>query len=72
LGKPQLLKERVTKEKGFIEYSQYTRPEIFSPKKGLKWKVPKVLLSGNHKEIEEWRKKHRKIIGFLSKKRLKK
>lgn len=34
----------------------YTRPEI------LKWnnknyKVPKVLLSGNHKDIEEWKKK---------------
>jgi len=35
-----------------IEYSQYTRPEEY---KG--WKVPKVLLSGNHKEIEKWRKK---------------
>lgn len=62
LGKPKLLKERITKEKGFIEYSQYTRPEVFSPKKGVKWKAPKVLLSGNHKEIEKWRKKHRKVI----------
>lgn len=58
LGKKELLKERITKEKGFIEYVQYTRPEIFN-----KWRVPKVLLSGNHKKIEEWRKKHRKIIG---------
>lgn len=33
-----------------LEYSQYTRPEIY---KG--WKVPKILLSGNHKEIEKWR-----------------
>ena len=33
------------------EYPQYTRPEKF-----LKWSVPKVLLSGNHKKIEEWRK----------------
>lgn len=63
LGKPELLKERITKEKGFIEYPQYTRPEVFSPKKGVKWRVQKVLLSGNHKKIEEWRKKHRKIIG---------
>jgi len=52
LGKPQLLKERITKEKGFVEYPQYTRPEIFSPKKGTKWRVPKVLISGNHKEID--------------------
>jgi len=36
---------------GVIEYPQYTRPEEY---KG--WKVPKVLLSGNHKEIELWRK----------------
>jgi tRNA (guanine37-N1)-methyltransferase len=62
LGKPQLLKERITKSGGFIEYAQYTRPEIFEPKKGKKWRVPKVLLSGNHKNIEEWKKQHNKII----------
>lgn len=33
----------------------YTRPEVFEYK-GKKLKVPKVLLSGNHKKIEEWRK----------------
>jgi len=58
LGKKELLKERISKEKGFIEYAQYTRPEVFN-----KWRVPKVLLSGNHKKIEEWKKKHRSIIG---------
>jgi tRNA (guanine37-N1)-methyltransferase len=62
LGKPALLKERITKGKGFIEYPQYTRPEVFEPKKGVKWRVPKVLLSGNHKKIEEWRKKRAKDI----------
>jgi tRNA (guanine37-N1)-methyltransferase len=62
LGKAKILKERITKEKGFIEYPQYTRPETFSPKKGKNWKVPKVLISGNHKEIAEWRRKHQKII----------
>jgi len=62
LGKPQLLKERITKQKGFIEYPQYTRPEVFLPQKGTQWKVPKVLLSGDHKKIEEWRKKREKII----------
>lgn len=36
--------------------SVYTRPEIFSPKRGINWNVPRVLLSGNHKEIEKWRK----------------
>ncbi len=62
IGKPRLLKERITKEKGFIEYPQYTRPEVFSPKKGVSWKIPKVLLSGDHKKIEHWRKKNSKII----------
>jgi len=45
-----------------LEYPQYTRPEIFAPKKGVSWRVPKVLLSGNHKEIEKWQKKHSKKI----------
>ena len=62
IGKEELLKQRVTKEKGFIEYIQYTRPEIFSPRKGTKWKVPEVLLSGDHKKIEQWHQKHKKII----------
>lgn len=71
LGKPRLLKERVTKEKGFIEYPQYTRPEIFKPSRvsrGSKtWRVPKVLLSGNHKEIEKWRRERTKIIRKITK-----
>src|SRR3990167_5758501 len=54
LGKPHLLKERITKTGGFIEYAQYTRPEVFSPKKGVKWQVSKILLSGDHKKIESW------------------
>ncbi|HPD19787.1 MAG TPA: tRNA (guanosine(37)-N1)-methyltransferase TrmD [Candidatus Pacearchaeota archaeon] len=57
IGKKELLKERVTKNGGFIEYPQYTRPEVFNS-----WKVPKVLLSGNHKKIQEWRDKRKKII----------
>ncbi len=36
---------------GLLEYPQYTRPEVF---RGMK--VPEVLLSGNHPEIERWRK----------------
>jgi tRNA (guanine37-N1)-methyltransferase len=40
----------------------YTRPEIFVTKEGKKLKVPKILLSGDHKKIEEWRKKHAKEI----------
>jgi tRNA (guanine37-N1)-methyltransferase len=36
---------------GLLEYPHYTRPEVFRD-----MKVPDVLLSGNHKEIEKWRK----------------
>lgn len=38
-----------------IEFPQYTRPESF---RGLD--VPKVLLSGNHAQIEAWRRAHSK------------
>lgn len=44
---------------GVLEYPQYTRPEIFTAN-GKKLRVPKVLLSGNHKKIEEWRSKKSK------------
>lgn len=39
-------------------FPTYTRPEIFVPpgKKKKKWVVPKVLLSGDHKKIDEWRR----------------
>lgn len=36
----------------------YTRPEVFKHK-GRNYKVPKVLLSGNHKKIEEWKNETR-------------
>jgi tRNA (guanine37-N1)-methyltransferase len=63
LGKEALLKERITKSGGFVEYAQYTRPEIFVPEKGKKWRVPQVLTSGDHKKIEAWKTQHGKTIG---------
>lgn len=60
IGKDTFLEER-KKEDGFVEYPQYTRPEIFLAEKE-NWKVPKILLSGNHKKIEEWKNKKGKII----------
>jgi len=45
---------------GVLEHPQYTRPKVFQINK-KKLRVPKILLSGNHKNIEEWRKKHSKI-----------
>lgn len=37
---------------GLLEYPHYTRPEEFRG-----WRVPEVLLSGNHAEIQRWRHK---------------
>lgn len=36
---------------GLLEFPQYTRPYEF-----MNTKVPKILLSGNHKKIKQWRK----------------
>ncbi|MCX6713967.1 MAG: tRNA (guanosine(37)-N1)-methyltransferase TrmD [Candidatus Vogelbacteria bacterium] len=65
IGKEQLLKERISKTGGFLEYAQYTRPEVYKVFKGNKvesWRVPKVLLSGDHKKIGEWKMAHGKVI----------
>lgn len=40
-------------EQGLLEYPQYSRPENFNG-----WKVPKILLSGDHKKIADWKKKN--------------
>lgn len=57
--KGALGKEASLEEKRIASGEVYTRPEI------LKWKgrcynVPKVLISGHHAKIEEWRKKRDK------------
>ena len=57
-----LIGERITKGHGFLEYPQYTRPEEFITKQGKKLKAPKILLSGDHKKINEWRAKHSQVI----------
>ncbi len=41
---------------GLLEYPQYTRPADF---RGMK--VPEMLLSGNHAEIEKWRREQAKL-----------
>ena len=46
--------------KQFIEYPHYTRPEMVKIK-GRGRKVPKVLLSGDHKRIDSWRNRNSKI-----------
>jgi tRNA (guanine37-N1)-methyltransferase len=50
VGKVESLKAE-SFEAGLLDYPQYTRPAEFRG-----WKVPEVLLSGNHAKIERWRK----------------
>lgn len=50
VGKAKSL-ESESFEKNLLDYPQYTRPPVL---KGMA--VPKILLSGNHKDIEKWRK----------------
>ena len=52
---PGVIREESTLDESFsdnlLEYNQYTRPAEF-----MGMKVPEVLLSGHHKNIETWRK----------------
>ena len=56
-----VLKDESIKEESFsnglLEYPQYTRPEVF---RGIK--VPEVLLSGHHENIDKWRKEQSKNL----------
>jgi tRNA (guanine37-N1)-methyltransferase len=61
LGKQESLTEESHSEEGVTEYPQYTRPDVFSPKKGAYWKVPKELLGGDHAKIAAWRTSKRKV-----------
>ena len=57
ISRESLVEESYSKAlNGRKEYPHYTRPEVFQ------WlQVPKELISGNHKKIEEWKNKHTKI-----------
>lgn len=50
LGEPASLDEE-SFSSGLLEYPQYTRPAEFRG-----WKVPDVLVSGNHEAIRRWRR----------------
>jgi tRNA (guanine37-N1)-methyltransferase len=45
-----------------LEYPQYTQPAIFKTEEGETWKVPEILLSGNHERIKLWKIANSKII----------
>jgi len=51
LGSPESAVLDSFTEEGILDWPHYTRPELFEGKD-----VPRVLLSGNHAEIEKWRR----------------
>jgi len=57
LGNEESVVDESHSTEGILEYPQYTRPAVFEVE-GEKYEVPEVLLNGNHKEIEEWRRNH--------------
>jgi len=65
LGQVLSLARESHTQAGEIEHAQYTRPDFYpleTKKRGTTrvkgWRVPPVLLSGDHKKIEEWRSSH--------------
>lgn len=58
MGGELSLQDESYNQDGIMEYPQYTRPSDY---KG--WKVPDVLLSGNHGEIQKWKEQHKNKIG---------
>lgn len=52
LGNEESLEER----RHGVGVPVYTRPEVFEWKK-KKYRVPQILLSGNHKKIDQWRRR---------------
>lgn len=55
LGNPSSLEEESYSQGMDVEYPQYTRPAEYN-----NWRVPDVLLSGNHARIKAWRKDSQK------------
>jgi len=53
LGNEESNKDESHSQPGQLTHPQYTRPEIFN-----NWTIPKVLLSGDHKQIEQWREEN--------------
>jgi len=51
LGDPASAVEESHSEPGLLEYPQYTRPRVYR-----ELEVPEILLSGDHRKIEAWRR----------------
>ncbi|EQA38141.1 tRNA (guanine(37)-N(1))-methyltransferase [Leptospira inadai serovar Lyme str. 10] len=57
MGDQESLEDESHNDRDVLEYPQYTKPSEYNG-----WKVPEVLLSGNHAAIESWRETNRKRI----------
>lgn len=60
VGKQESVQQDSHRQDGYLEHPQYTRPEVFVTNEGKKIRVPKILLSGHHSAIEDWRTKKSK------------
>lgn len=60
VGKQESVQNESFSQADYLEHPHYTRPEVLVYK-CKKLRVPKVLLSGHHGKIGEWRKKNSKI-----------
>jgi tRNA (guanine37-N1)-methyltransferase len=58
LGNPGSLAEESHNQEGYLEYPNYTKPQLW---RGIS--VPEILLSGNHGEIAKWRDAQAKARG---------
>ena len=65
LGNAESTKDESFSRVGYLEYPQYTKPAEFK-----KWKVPEILLSGDHKKIDIWRKKSSKLVKLREKSKI--
>ena len=54
LGHPESLFEE-SFSNNLLEYPQYTRPQVWKDAQNEDHEVPKILLSGHHKKIKQWR-----------------
>lgn len=56
LGDQDSLVGETHSKPGLTKHPVYTRPEVF-----MDWKVPEVLLSGNHQEIKKWQNNNNQL-----------
>ena len=65
LGNAESPKDESFSKKNYLEYPQYTKPASFRD-----CKVPEILLSGDHKKIDIWRKKNSKLVKLREKSKI--